>query len=637
MLKMLGRVSIASALVLVGTSSLFAQGSFILGVDEWTDYGAVADVPGTWSGVTVTETEPNDDYLTANPIAVGDDFAGAIATGGTETDYVAFTVAVNDSIIAETVDAGGIADTKLWLYDTDGVTQLAYNDDGGAGLFSLISYTFTTAGTYYLQVGPYSTSHEGAYGLELRGVAGQGPTGSWIYIQKALESIAPGVTRTGADGSVAVLGAADSTAIQYDAGAAYHYVVPVAAANTNLTGTVNFYDTDTVMATFFTDLAAGIVNPSIVVFSGSGSGNDMDALECAELVNNAATISAYLASGGGLIAHGDSAFGVEGTYDWLPFVFPGAGVVQGSVTPTLTNEGRFYLPGWEDADHYTYGDGYFTGLTGVDVYMTIPASGPVTGPWSGVTINETEPNDDYLTANAIAVGDDYAGDINPAAESDYAAVTVTAGTRVAFETVDIGGLNDTKLYLYDTDGVTQIAYDDDGGVGLKSLIDYTFTAPGTYYIAVVPYSSTLTGLYSLQVRTATDGLEDPCVVGSLPSAWAWLGNDLGGINGKPLMVPTGTLAPASPWTLSLTDAAPSTTAFLITGLSTVYLPIKGGVLVPANHVLVPLPTNASGELAFGGVLGAPPSGATFYMQYWIIDAAGPFGFSASNGLSGTTP
>ena len=41
MLRLFGRLSMASALVLFGTSSLFAQGSFILGVDEWTDYGAL--------------------------------------------------------------------------------------------------------------------------------------------------------------------------------------------------------------------------------------------------------------------------------------------------------------------------------------------------------------------------------------------------------------------------------------------------------------------------------------------------------------------------------------------------------------------------------------------------------------------
>ena len=635
MLKLFGRVSLASALVLFGTSSLFAQGAFILGVDDWTYWGGVDVVGGPWSGVTVSEVEPNDDYLTANAMAVGDDFSGAIATGGTEVDYAAFTVAMGDSIIAETIDIGGMSDTKLYLYDTDGVTQLAYDDDGGVGLKSKISYTFSTAGTFYLTVAPYNTSHDGAYLMELRTVAGTGVVDSWVYIQKALEAVAAGVTRAGADGSVAVLGSADSTAT-YDAGAAYHYCVPAAAANSSLTGTVNFYDTDVNIAAFFTDLGLGTVNPSIIVLPGAAAGNDVDAAEALEFVNNAAAIGSFISSGGGLISHGDGYYDTTTQgYAWLPLVFPGAGVVQEYNSPTLTNEGKFHLPGWEDADHFSSAEGFFTGLN-LDVYMTAPGSA-IPGPWSGVTVNEVEANDDYLTANPMAIGDDAAGSIdNSGADYDFFAFSANAGDVVSLATVDVAGLSDTTLELYDTDGVTSLVFNDDGGPGLYSLIDYTFTAPGTYFVAVGSFG-TGTGLYSLQTRTATANPGSPVVVGSLPSAWTWLGNDLAGVNGKPLMVPTGTLAPASPWTLSLTDAAPSTTAFLITGLSTVYLPIKGGVLVPANHVLIPLPTNASGELSFGGVLGAPPSGATFYMQYWIIDAAGPFGFSASNGLSGTTP
>ncbi|MHC4845594.1 MAG: hypothetical protein ACYTCU_05475 [Planctomycetota bacterium] len=38
------------------------------------------------------------------------------------------------------------------------------------------------------------------------------------------------------------------------------------------------------------------------------------------------------------------------------------------------------------------------------------------------------------------------------------------------------------------------------------------------------------------------------------------------------------------------------------------------------------------------VLGATwPPGASFYFEDWVVDAAGPLGLSATNGLSGTTP
>ena len=104
---------------------------------------------------------------------------------------------------------------------------------------------------------------------------------------------------------------------------------------------------------------------------------------------------------------------------------------------------------------------------------------------------------------------------------------------------------------------------------------------------------------SKQSRPTTQGPAHEVIVGSLPSAWDWLGNDLVGVNGKPLAIPTGTLQAGAPWTLSLTRAAPGSTAFLVVGLATVYSNMKGGVLVPRNDVVIPLPTNASGELSFG--------------------------------------
>ena len=629
------RALLASALVTTVTSSLCAQGSFILGVDDWTFWGGVVNVDGPWSGVTVTEVEPNDDHLSANMLAVGDDFSGVIAVGGTERDYAAFTVAANDSIVAELVDIGGMWDSKLWLYDTDGVTRLAFNDDGGHLYLSKISYTFSTAGTYYLAVGPYDSSNDGAYSMQLRTTGHFGAAGSWVYIRKALEAVAPGVTRVGADGSVAVLGSSDSTVTFGDAGAAYHFCVPLAAVDTPLSGTVTFHDTAAAMAAFFSDLAAGSLNPSIIVLAGSAADNDMDAVEAAELANNAAAIGAYLASGGGLISHGDSySDAATSCYGWLPQVFPGAAVEQRFTSPALTNEGGFRLPAIDDADGYYSAEGCFTGH-GLDVYWKSPGDA-VLGPWSGVTVSELEVNDDYSTANPLVIGDDAAGSITAGgADEDTFAFALGEGDFISLRTVHVSGV-DTTLSLYDTDGTTLIEFDDDGAGYPYSLIEFIAPAGGMYYVAVGSYG-TYTGAYSMETRTATPHPGDDVIVGSLPSPWSWLGNALSGAGGEPLAVPTGTLQAGSYLTLSLTRAAPTTTAFLIVGLQAVNAPVKGGVLVPANDAIVPLATGAVGELFFGGILGAPPSGASFYVQYWIVDAAGPAGYSASNAFSGTIP
>ncbi len=56
-------------------------------------------------------------------------------------------------------------DTKLELWASDGAEYIAYNDDGGEGLYSLISHTFDVDGTYYLKVYGYSSTSTGYYQL----------------------------------------------------------------------------------------------------------------------------------------------------------------------------------------------------------------------------------------------------------------------------------------------------------------------------------------------------------------------------------------------------------------------------------------------------------------------------------------
>jgi len=80
----------------------------------------------------------------------------------TDTDWITFTVPqadVDNGVLyrIETFNLGWGMDTYLHLYDTDGITELAYDDDSGAGLASLIMWTPSTAGIYYVKARPYSS------------------------------------------------------------------------------------------------------------------------------------------------------------------------------------------------------------------------------------------------------------------------------------------------------------------------------------------------------------------------------------------------------------------------------------------------------------------------------------------------
>jgi len=122
-------------------------------------------------------------------------------------------------------------------------------------------------------------------------------------------------------------------------------------------------------------------------------------------------------------------------------------------------------------------------------------------------------------------------------------------------------------------------------------------------------------------------------------AFVDLGQGLAGTHGVPSLIGTGTLISPAPVTLALSGALENSSAALVIGLAALGAPFKGGTMVPRPDVLVTgLPTDGSG----GFVVGAPwppglPAGFSTWYQLWIIDAAGPLGFSASNALRATTP
>lgn len=120
--------------------------------------------------------------------------------------------------------------------------------------------------------------------------------------------------------------------------------------------------------------------------------------------------------------------------------------------------------------------------------------------------------------------------------------------------------------------------------------------------------------------------------------WAELGHGLAGSAGIPQLVGSGSLQTGAPTSIDLSSALASTPAFLVTGVSYVLAPAKGGTLVPSPDFLVPLNVGALGQaqLGFNWPAGLPAN-LSIYLQAWQPDAGAPLGFSASNALAATTP
>lgn len=124
-----------------------------------------------------------------------------------------------------------------------------------------------------------------------------------------------------------------------------------------------------------------------------------------------------------------------------------------------------------------------------------------------------------------------------------------------------------------------------------------------------------------------------------PMRWEFLGNALAGNLGLPQLTGSGTLQAASVVSLNLSSANPSAAAALVIGANAIYAPLKGGILVPDDDLIIfGLPVTAVGTYSLNSIWpGGLPARSEFYFQFWIPDAVGRQGYAASNGLLAESP
>ena len=104
-----------------------------------------------------------------------------------------------------------------------------------------------------------------------------------------------------------------------------------------------------------------------------------------------------------------------------------------------------------------------------------------------------------FTAYTMRVGDTFSGNRSALYDDDWVEITLVAGQRYDISLVG-GSLSDPLVRLYDSNGF-YIAENDDGGGGLNSLLSYTASTTGTYYISAGAFYETTTGSYTLSVTT----------------------------------------------------------------------------------------------------------------------------------------
>ncbi len=123
---------------------------------------------------------------------------------------------------------------------------------------------------------------------------------------------------------------------------------------------------------------------------------------------------------------------------------------------------------------------------------------------------------DITSAVPIAVGSSVEVTIETLGDHDWYQVTLVAGTTYTIQTSSNGLGTDAYLILRNAAG-TLLVQDDDSGDNVNSLITYTATSTGTYYIDAGTYNNQTTGSYHLFVAPQFTGGDVGGTIGTAAS------------------------------------------------------------------------------------------------------------------------
>jgi DNA-binding cell septation regulator SpoVG len=148
------------------------------------------------------------------------------------------------------------------------------------------------------------------------------------------------------------------------------------------------------------------------------------------------------------------------------------------------------------------------------VTLSNPSAGAALGTASatGSIVND-DPVDDFAgnstTTGLVVVGGTATGNLETAGDADWFRVIMTADTtysvRLDGATVGAGTLADPFVYLHNGAG-TLLASNDDSGGADNSLLVFTPTVTGTFYISARDFGDNSTGTYRVGVTESADSL-----------------------------------------------------------------------------------------------------------------------------------
>ena len=152
-----------------------------------------------------------------------------------------------------------------------------------------------------------------------------------------------------------------------------------------------------------------------------------------------------------------------------------------------------------DSTSVTVGDGTLQVSAGDTLTVTYSDPNPDIGFGdlvSTATIFSDDHGDDAASATPLSDQLNAAGEIQGKLDQDWFSFSAVAGLNYEFATT-LDTLADSVLRLYDTDGITELASNDDGGPSLGSVINFQAPTSGVYLLSVESFNSTSTGTFEL--------------------------------------------------------------------------------------------------------------------------------------------
>lgn len=230
---------------------------------------------------------------------------------------------------------------------------------------------------------------------------------------------------------------------------------------------------------------------------------------------------------------------------------------------------------------------------------------------------ETEPNDTFPQANALAIGTQLEASMSTGTDVDWYTFSTTSRQRVRVHT---NGL-DTRITLIDANTGNLLGLDDDGRTSTNAFSSelYLNLDAGNYAVKVEPYSSTTSGNYSVEVglmpaRVFTGAESEPndTVATANPITIPTGGALINASVGVPVVQLSDTVATATTTTIS-GAAALTAGAYTpaITGYGLYYVRMTSGVNVGLSRQIS---SNTATTITFTAFTTAPAAGDTYVIE-----------------------